>query len=59
MEIIRIGSLFVFGHGWKLVEPIARSRAWKKMYWYLIAFGVLFWLALFGFSFYFPGAYSE
>jgi hypothetical protein len=59
MGIIRLRAFLEFGQGRGLIEPIARSRAWKNMYWYLIAFGVLFWIALFWFSFYFPGTYSQ
>jgi hypothetical protein len=58
MEIIRIKSFFEFGRGRSLIEPIAHSRAWRLIYWYLIALGVLFWAALFWFSFYFPNSYS-
>jgi hypothetical protein len=59
MEIIRFKSFFVFGEGRGLIEPILHSPAWKRMYWYLIAFGILFWVALFWFSFYFPGSYRD
>jgi hypothetical protein len=58
MEIIPIKSFFGFGQGRGLIEPILRSPAWRRAYWYLIAFGILFWAALFWFSFYFPGSYS-
>lgn len=57
MGIIRLKSFFVFGEGRGLVEPILRSPLWKRLYWYAIAFGVLFWVAVFWFSFYFPGSY--
>ncbi len=39
--------LLEYGRGRKWVEPIARSRVWRGVYWYLLAFGVLCWLALF------------
>jgi len=29
------------------------------MYWYLVAFGVACWVALFWFSYTFPGTYSQ
>lgn len=57
MEIIRLKSFFVFGEGRGLVEPILRSPLWKQLYWYVIALGVVFWAAVFWFSFYFPGTY--
>ena len=59
MKIIRIGSLFEFGRGKCLVEAVSRSRAWRKMYWFLVAFGVGCWGLLFWFSFYFPGSYGQ
>lgn len=47
----------MFGEGRGLVEPIMRSPLWKRLYWYAIALGVVFWAAVFWFSFYFPGTY--
>jgi hypothetical protein len=54
MKIISIQSFFQFGQGRGLIEPIARSATWKKMYWPLIGFAALFWIALFWMSFHFP-----